>query len=108
MALLVSHRYLGIRRRVDLGGNPGTTMTIAKDRAPKPKKKPEGPPCAKCGKAEGWRGPRYQSGKRVTVRRAASPNSFRLESVETNESLMYECVACGFIWHTACKDSGVD
>jgi uncharacterized Zn finger protein len=63
----------------------------------------DGPPCPKCGLQKGWSGPAYQQGRRVVVNRPNRAYSFESETIETIESLIYSCNACGYVRHEACK-----
>lgn len=72
-------------------------------RAPKPPKTPTGPSCVKCGEANGWTGPRYQHGKRVSVTRPATATSFATRTIDTVESLDWTCVNCGYVRHEPCS-----
>lgn len=80
-----------------------TTADVIADSA-KSAAKSKGPTCPKCGQHEGWNGPRYQHGKRVTVKRVANPMQFKSEILDTVESLDYTCNACGYVRHEACND----
>jgi len=64
----------------------------------------KGPVCVKCGAHEGWSGPTFQKGERVTIKRPTHPTQFRAEIFETTESLVYMCHGCGYRRHESTKD----
>ena len=81
-----------------------TTPELIADIKTDTKKAPTGPVCPKCGQQHGWFGPRYQKGERVTIQVPHSPTRFRASTIDTVESLIYQCAGCGYLRHEPCTD----